>query len=157
MGYIFKLEEGLMMLIPGLLSGIPTGLFSIAAYVLTSLAIYTVARRRGLNNPWLAWIPIINWWLLGSLSDQYQYVVKGKNTSRRKWLLVLNILKNLLVAGFFVYAIAIVGSALKNGPFGMFGRGAADLLAPVLTLLSFALPFVSIVIVLEGSRERYTS
>ena len=148
MGYMFELEEGLMMLVPGLLSGIPTGLFRIAAYVLTSMAIYTVARRRGLNNPWLAWIPVINWWLLGSLSDQYQYVVKGKNTSRRKWLLVLNILKNLLVAGFFVYAIAIVGSALKNGPFGMFGRGAADLLAPVLTLLSFALPFVSIVIAL---------
>ena len=148
MGYMFELEEGLMMLIPGLLSGIPTGLFRIAAYVLTSMAIYTVAKRRGLNNPWLAWVPVINWWLLGSLSDQYQYVVKGKNTSRRKWLLVLNILKNLLVAGFFVYAIAIVGSALKNGPFGMFGRGAADLLAPVLTLLSFALPFVSIVIAL---------
>ena len=148
MGYMFELEEGLMMLIPGLLSGIPTGLFRIAAYVLTSMAIYTVAHRRGLNNPWLAWVPIINWWLLGSLSDQYQYVVKGKNTSRRKWLLVLNILKNLLVAGFFVYAIAIVGSALKNGPFGMFGRGAADLLAPVLTLLSFALPFVSVVIAL---------
>ena len=148
MGYMFDLEEGLMMLVPGLLSGIPTGLFRIAAYVLTSMAIYTVARRRGLNNPWLAWVPIINWWLLGSLSDQYQYVVKGKNTSRRKWLLVLNILKNLLVAGFFVYAIAIVGSALKNGPFGMFGRGAADLIAPVLTLLSFALPFVSVVIAL---------
>ena len=147
MGYMFDLEEGLMMLIPGLLSGIPTGLFRIAAYVLTSMAIYTVAKRRGLNNPWLAWVPVINWWLLGSLSDQYQYVVKGKNTSRRKWLLVLNILKNLLVAGFFVYAIAIVGSALKNGPFGMFG-GAADLIAPVLTLLSFALPFVSVVIAL---------
>ena len=147
MGYMFELEEGLMMLVPGLLSGIPTGLFRIAAYVLTSMAIYTVAKRRGLNNPWLAWVPVINWWLLGSLSDQYQYVVKGKNTSRRKWLLVLNILKNLLVAGFFVYAITIVGSALKNGPFGMFG-GAADLIAPVLTLLSFALPFVSIVIAL---------
>ena len=148
MGYMFEMEEGLMMLIPGLISGIPTGLFSIAVYILTSLAIYTVARRRELNNPWLAWVPVINWWLLGSLSDQYQYVVKGKNTSHRKWLLVLNILKNLLVAGFFVYAIAIVGSALKNGPFGMFGRGAADLIAPVLTLLSFALPFVSIVIAL---------
>ena len=55
MGYIYELEEELLMLLPGLLSGIPTGLFGIAAYILTALAIYTVSRRRGLRNPWLAW------------------------------------------------------------------------------------------------------
>ena len=37
MGYVF--EEELLMLLPGLISGIPTGLFSIAAYVLTAMAI----------------------------------------------------------------------------------------------------------------------
>ena len=91
MGYVF--EEELLMLLPGLVSGIPTGLFGIAAYILTSLAIYTVSRRRGLKNAWLAWVPVINCWLLGSLSDQYQYVVKGENKSKRKWLMILNILK----------------------------------------------------------------
>ena len=121
-------------------------ILAIVGYVLRSISLYTIAKRRGIANPWLAWVPVINWWLLGSLSDQYQYVVKGKNTSRRKWLLVLNILKNLLVTGFFVYAIAIVGSALKNGPFGMFGRGAADLIAPVLTILSLVLPYAALVI-----------
>ena len=147
MGYIFELEEGLMMLLPGLLSGIPTGLFNIAAYVLTSMAIYTVSRRRGLSKPWLAWVPVVNCWLLGSLSDQYQYVVKGKNTSRRKWLLVLNILKNLLVAGIFIYAIVAVGSALNAGIIGGFGKnGVMDMIAPVLTLLSVALPFAGITI-----------
>ena len=61
----FFFEEELLMLLPGLLSGIPTGLFGIAAYVLTSLAIYTISRRRGLKNPWLAWVPVVNCWLLG--------------------------------------------------------------------------------------------
>lgn len=147
MGYVFELEEGLMMLAPGLISGIPTGLFRIAAYVLTSIAIYTISRRRGLNNPWLAWVPIINWWLLGSLSDQYQYVVKGQNTSRRKWLLGLSILKNLLVTGLFIFAIVIVGSALNAGLHGGFGRwDPMDLIAPVLTTLSLALPYAALVI-----------
>ena len=72
MSYVFELEDELLMLIPGLVSGIPTGLFSIAAYILTAIAIYTVSRRRGLRNPWLAWVPVANVWLLGSLSDQYQ-------------------------------------------------------------------------------------
>ena len=149
MGYIFELEEGLMMLIPGLISGIPTGLFSLAAYILTSLAIYTIARRRRLDNPWLAWVPVVNCWLLGSLSDQYQYVVKGQNTSRRKWLLVLNILKNLLLTGILVYVIVIVAGAVNSGIIGGFGRrGAMDLIAPALTLLSCVLPYVSIVLAL---------
>jgi hypothetical protein len=108
MGYVFEMEEGLMMLLPGLVSGIPSGLFSIAAYILTALAIYRISVRRGLNNPWLAWIPVINWWLLGSLSDQYQYIVKGQNTSRRKWLLGLSILKNLLVTPISVKRIRIL-------------------------------------------------
>ena len=60
MGYIFDLEEELLMMIPGLISGIPTGLFSIAAYILTAMALYTVSRRRGLTHAWLAWIPVAN-------------------------------------------------------------------------------------------------
>jgi hypothetical protein len=147
MGYVFEMEEGLMMLLPGLVSGIPSGLFSIAAYILTALAIYRISVRRGLNNPWLAWIPVINWWLLGSLSDQYQYIVKGQNTSRRKWLLGLSILKNLLVTGIFIFAIVIVGSALNAGLHGGFGRwDPMDLIAPVLTTLSLALPFAALTI-----------
>ena len=149
MGYMFELEEGLMMLLPGLISGIPSGLFSIAAYILTALAIYRISVRRGLSKPWLAWVPVVNCWLLGSLSDQYQYLINGKNTSRRKWLLVLNILKNLLVAGFFIYAIVVVGSALNAGIIGGFGRaGAMEIIGPVVTLLSFVLPYVGIAIAL---------
>ena len=64
-------------LLSGILSGIPTTLMGIAAYVLTALALYTIAKRRGLNHPWLAWIPVASAWILGSLSDQYRYVVRG--------------------------------------------------------------------------------
>ena len=63
MGYVLELEEELLMLLPGLISGVPSGLFSLAAYVLTALAIYTISRRRGLSKPWLAWIPVVNCWL----------------------------------------------------------------------------------------------
>lgn len=64
---------------------------SIASYVLNSLGMYTIAKRRGIHNPWLAWVPVGNVWLLGSISDQYQYVAKGNVRNRRKVLLGLNI------------------------------------------------------------------
>ena len=113
MGYILELEEELLMLLPGLISGIPTGLFGIAAYVLTALAVSAISRRRGLEKAWLAWVPVVNCWLLGSLSDQYRYVVKGETKSRRKWLLALNLTQlglGIAVAVLGAMAAALLGA-----------------------------------------------
>lgn len=138
----YFLEE-LMLLIPTLCSGIPTGLLSIAAYVLSSLAIYTIAHRRGLQKPWLAWIPVVNCWLLGSLSDQYRYVVKGETTSRRKWLLALSLLKAVLTLTMVVLVAVVVAGAVFSGPgYGM-GRVVAT---PILGILGLALPLVGVYI-----------
>lgn len=99
------LESGM---ISALFSGIPSSLLSIAAYVLTALALYTLAQRRGLNRPWLAWIPVVNCWVLGSLSDQYRYVVKGEVKSKRKVLLVLNILSTVIGMAMVGICVAMV-------------------------------------------------
>lgn len=85
-------------------------LYAITAYIFSSLGMYTIAKRRGILNPWLAWVPIGNIWILGSLSDQYQYVAKGKIRNRCTLLLVLNILYYILYFGMEV--------ALKFAPYG---------------------------------------
>ena len=147
MEYFFDMEDQLLMFLPGLISGIPTGLFGVAAYILTALAIYTISRRRGLSKPWLAWIPVVNCWLLGSLSDQYRYVVKGENKSKRKWLLILRILKAVLVFAISAFVISMVGSVVKASYYGGYLEGDfLDMLAPVLTMLGFALPYAGITI-----------
>ena len=140
MGYIYELEEELLMLVPGLLSGIPSGLFGVAAYILTALAIYTVSRRRGLNNPWLAWIPVVNCWLLGSLSDQYQYVVKGENKAKRKWLVVLNILKAVMLTLLVILALVTAGSLFANYP--------SEVMGLIVALLGLALPLLAVTVAL---------
>ena len=136
MGYYF--DEEVLMLIPGLISGIPTGLFSIAAYILTAMAIYTISRRRGLTNAWLAWIPVANVWLLGSLSDQYQYVVKGQDKTKRKWLLILSILKAALVTMVAILAVVAAGSLIAGEPSEIMGLAVA-LLGLVLPLCAAAI------------------
>ena len=139
MGYYF--DEEVLMLIPGLISGIPTGLFSIAAYILTAMAIYTISRRRGLTNAWLAWIPVANVWLLGSLSDQYQYVVKGETKSKRKWLLVLGLVNALLTFLVVSLALVAVSGLIFSGPgYGM-GRAVAT---QILGILGLALPLAAV-------------
>lgn len=87
---------------------------SFASYVLQSLGLYTIAGRRGLKNNWLAWVPIGNIWLLGSISDQYQYVTKGKVTNRRKIMLALSVAVAVVYVGWFV---GMIGSVI-NGHVG---------------------------------------
>lgn len=83
--------------------------FSIACYVLHSLGLYTIAGRRGLRHKWLAWLPVGNAWLLGSISDQYQYLVKGKVKHCRRWLLFLNI---VVLAIYFGSLGSTIGAML---------------------------------------------
>ena len=36
-------------------------------YVLQAWSVYTIARRRGIRKPWLAWIPVAGVWTVGSI------------------------------------------------------------------------------------------
>ena len=72
------------------------GIVAIASYVFCALALYTIAQRREIKKAWLAWVPVLNGWILGSISDQYRYVVKGEIRSKRKVLLTLNIINFIL-------------------------------------------------------------
>ena len=104
----------------GLLSNLWSIGLNIAAYVLTGLALYTVASRRGIKKPWLSWIPVVNCWIIGSLSDQYRYVVKGQVKNKRKILLTLNIITWVISAGMLVIvaiaAFRAVGAAMSGAP-----------------------------------------
>ena len=91
--YIYMFENALEN--SASVSGI-SSLISVAAYVFSALAIYTIAQRRGIKNPWLAWIPMVNVWILGSISDQYRYVAKGEVKNKRKILLGVYILNFVL-------------------------------------------------------------
>ncbi len=131
-------SEELFLMIAGLLGSIPSALFGIAAYVLTALAVYTIALRRGLRNPWLAWVPVVNCWLLGSISDQYRYVARGEIRSKRKWLLGLSILNTILTAAMTVLVIGTVGTAV----FGSH-RNLQVVIGPMLSLLGLCLPLAA--------------
>ena len=74
----------------------------VTMYILQSIGLYNIAKRRGIHHPGLAWVPIANMWIIGSISDQYQYVVKGKIRNRRKTLLGLMITVDVLVLAFIV-------------------------------------------------------
>lgn len=77
----------------------------ILSYVLSSVGIYTMAKHRAIPHAWLAWVPVANVWVLGSLADQYRYVAKGQLTSRRKLLLGLKIADTLMQLVILIFLL----------------------------------------------------
>ena len=91
--YFEGLDEEMIMAVLGIVGFalIVVGLVLLIGYIFQSIALYSMAKNRGIQNPWLAWLPIGNYWIAGSLADQYQYVVNDKVVNRRKILLILSI------------------------------------------------------------------
>lgn len=66
--------------------------FSVLSYLLMAWGLYGIAKRRGISNPWVAWIPVLQLWILGSISDHYQRQVH-QHRRIMCWLLIcLNVL-----------------------------------------------------------------
>ena len=101
--------------------------FSVLSYVLYGIGLQTIARQRGIRNGWMAWLPIVNGWILGSVSDQYQYLVKGRIKNRRKQLLflqigiaVLSVLYSMCATAQVVYGMPVAGYRICRYAVGVF-------------------------------------
>jgi hypothetical protein len=95
-------------------------LFTIACYIIQSLGLYNISKRRGFDRPWYAWIPIANSWLIGRLSDLYQWVTKGKRNNRGKLLLwidasTLIVSTIIIVLGFIITSIEASATIASQG------------------------------------------
>lgn len=119
---------------------------TIGSYVLRSLGVYDIAKRRGIRNPWLSWIPVADYWLLGCISDQYQYVVKGRNKSKRKVLLTLSIVMWVLYAVFFVFFGILFAEILKGESIVSEEEMMEMLLGPMLGMLGTMIPMMGVAI-----------
>lgn len=138
-----------------------SGSLGIVAYVLQALALYTIAKRRGLNKPWLAWIPVVNVWTLGEIADQYQSVANGKTKKKRKVLLGLSIAAMVVaIICFVVFGIAMWQVAPDFGelpsdttevtepPYGMVGVLMAAFSVFVMYFVIFLLCMIPVFVLL---------
>jgi hypothetical protein len=89
------------------------GIGALVLYILRCVGIMTLARNRGMSNPWVIWIPLVGVYTIGALADDIQ-AREGKRTAFR-WL--------LLGGNILTYVISIVSSAASIGSLvDMFGN-----------------------------------
>lgn len=122
-------------------TAVPGSILNMLAYVFTALALYTMAEKRGIRNAWMAWVPVLNVWILGSLSDQYRYVVRGEVRNRRKVLLTLKVL-SATAGTVAVCVLAWIGvtMGLSGGSDYWIMRRVTG---PILSFVSLLVPFAA--------------
>lgn len=112
--------------------------YAVVAYVVSSKALHEIAARRGIENPWLAWVPVAGFWLQGKISDQYRQRKYGYDPEMRKTLLTL--------------AIVTQAGSLLIDVFDRFYNGAINFgsldMAPILIILIIALAVIGVEIAL---------
>ena len=74
------------------------------AYVGMSLGGSRMARKVGMNHPWMFWVPGANVYAMGKLADTQASLCEGKTTKFRKKLLVWTI---ILASAAIIWAIAL--------------------------------------------------
>ena len=125
--------------------------YSIVAYVMGSLGSYTIAMRRGIKHPWLAFVPFGNLWILGSISDQYQYVSQGQIRSNRKVLLGLQIAGaalGLVVFGIYIKMVLDMFAIIDTNPYMLdmtVAAGSLVGLSLAIVLIGFAALVLAII------------
>ena len=137
------LNSGVFLL--NLVTNSISSLWGIAMYVLTSLGLYTIAKRRAISKAWLAWIPVVNYWLIGCISDQYRYVVKGQVKSKRKSLLTLTIVQMALVLAFVAaLTVTIVCGVNVSMAVTGYSRVLESIMVPAIVTLGLLLPIIGV-------------
>lgn len=87
--------------------------FSLICYIFTSLGFHTIARRRGIEKAWLAWLPVGSLWILGSISDRYQLQAHYRTKNKRKALLFLQVILIVLFALMLMFVATTVLSLME--------------------------------------------
>ena len=145
--FIYILEEyldsGVFLL--NLITNSISSLWGIGMYVLTALGLYTMAKRRSISKPWLAWIPVVNCWIIGCISDQYRYVVKGQVKSKRKSLLILTIIQMALTTIFTVTLMVTIFFGVNTAmSITGYNRVMESIMVPMVITLGLLLPMIGV-------------
>ena len=80
----------------------------IANYVMESLSLYTIAKKRKIKNPALSWIPVASSWIIGCVTDE----LESDRGIDRKWRKILLTMSLVLVAMLVILYVAIISVVL---------------------------------------------
>ena len=90
-------------------------LFGLISYIFCGIGYYTLAKRRGIRAPGLAWVPVCGArWIMGSLADQYASLTGSKLRCSRHILLWGELVLTAAAIPLLVSATQLLTAALAG-------------------------------------------
>ncbi len=92
---------------------------AVVSYIITSYSLYKIARKRGIANPWMSWVPVLSNYTIGKITDEYD----GRNGFRRKWgatlltLALISFFSGIVTIGLYVKMCGILIQAAAYGEY----------------------------------------
>lgn len=71
-----------------------SAVIGIAIYLLESISVYKMAKSVEIKNPWLAFIPVANDWVFGTLAEKYK---KKNGTKSARFGIILPVLEGIVL------------------------------------------------------------
>lgn len=110
----------------------------VLTYVFQGIGLFTIARRRKISNYGLAWVPVGNMWIMGSIADNFSVKTSGWDKKLRHWILWLFIgayvfcgigYVFILFTGFYtemhyIYSAGLIGLIIGGIAMLLIGAGA---------------------------------
>lgn len=112
------------------------GIFSLASYIIKGIGMYTIAKRQGQENPWLAFVPFARTYLHGELAGEIALKEK-KIKSPGIWLLAMPFVYGAVFSVFYVVIMVFgIGIVMKMGS-GYYGLslGAGGIMGIIVFVL----------------------
>lgn len=91
--------------------------YLVVYYILNGIGLYTIAKRRGISAPGLAWVPIGYLWTVGGIGDHYDRATTGKDHKFRIWTVCV------YGGGALLYVVALLWMILMGLSIGLTHSG----------------------------------
>lgn len=103
---MYRLEAlgGIIVIAVVLIIGLVAFGLGVANYIMTSMSLYTIANRRKISNPWLAWLPLGASWITGAIVDRHDEM----QGVRRKWRITLLVLELIFYVAYIIGFVAMI-------------------------------------------------
>ena len=87
-----------------------SAVIGIAIYLLESISVYKMAKSAEIKNPWLAFVPVANDWVFGTLAEKYK---KKNGTKSARFGIILPVLEGIVLIESVALTIFTVISISK--------------------------------------------
>lgn len=122
-------------------------LIALASWIMRSIAITHLGKRRGIAAPWLVWLPIVGVWSTGALADEYD----GRLGMKRHWRVLLLVLNILIAAGFSAVISAVISATFELAEASLYyNYEAIDDFMEMFILLYAGILVISLIASIQG-------